>query len=291
MTGSARCGLAVVWVVFTCASCPTQDGGTGQPDEEFLSPVVETRFAFGNLSQRFYAAVGVRENTPDDGNSFVLSPLMPPGAIYRVDFRDLLGTGCPGAVDVRLWQYRRIREDLPIGLDEGEQVEFLPIVAGELSDLPVCDVEPLVTYTIIHRDAAEGTARVKIAQGSTLETDWAIDGVLPTLANQPPPPTATKEPIGGRVALADGSGVAGIGVLLRTFFRVRDDDSDPTNDPDSGYSEPISFTETAINGAFSFDRPAGAYQIEFFSDAYSFRPSAIAVESPIGVVQIIAEGL
>ena len=79
--------------------------------------------------------------------------------------------------------------------------------------------------------------------------------------------------------------------MIRTRFRVRLSDDDPSNDPDAGFGEPIDFTETDAAGEFSFDRPPGAYRIEFFSDDFSFRPATIDVESPLDVILTVAEPL
>ena len=199
---------------------------------------------------------------------------------------------------------RVANDTVPIGLDEGEAVEQMPSVAGEVLDVPACRVEPLVTYTVVNWDAPEGEARVKIAQGSAVEEQirtsgifpnvdaaWKIEGVTPSLASAAPPAPLTTESISGRVTLPDGSGVAGVGVLLRTRFRVRLSDGDTSNDPDAGFSDPIAFTLTDESGAFSINRPAGGYQLEFFSDDFTFRPAAVTLETPIEVVQIIAEPL
>ena len=91
--------------------------------------------------------------------------------------------------------------------------------------------------------------------------------------------------------MADGSGVADIGVLLRTRFRIRLTDDDADNDPDAGFGDPIAVTATDANGEFSFNRPPGAYRIEFFSDDFAFLPAFIDVEAPIGVISTIVEPL
>lgn len=264
---------------------------------------VETRFAFVNFSTRHYAALAVREHVEgSDDALFVPTPLLAPGVIFRADFTDLLGTGCPGSLDLRVVLYRRVNEDIPIGDDAGEAVDASPIAAGSIESIPACNVAAVVTYTIVNWDAPDGTARVKIAQGSAVETAirnaglfpnvdaaWEIDGVEGALADIAPPIHAPIEPIAGRVTLTDGSGVAGVGVLLRSRFRTRLDDADASNDPDAGYSDPIAFTLTGADGSFAIDRPAGGYRIEFFSDDFLFRPAIMDLETPIEAIQVIAE--
>lgn len=269
----------------------------------FTSLPVETRFAFVNLSRTFYATIRVCDGAASN-ESCSMAPLLAPGAIFREDFRKLVGTGCPDSVDLRLLLYRRIDDTLPIGLDESEAVEAVPIVAGEIAGVPACAVQPLVSYTVVNWDADPGVARVKIAQNTLVDEQirmsgifpnkdaaWEIHGVASSLATAPPPLLLSVETIAGKVTAAAGSGVAGIGVLLRTRFRVRLDDDDAENDPDVGFSDPIAFTVTDDSGAFSFDRPPGGYQIEFFSDDFEFRPASVALETPIEVVQVLAEPL
>lgn len=278
-------------------------GSCSAPGPDFVDLPVETRLVFLNLSLDFYATVGVRDSSAAD-SQFMMSPLLAPGAAHRGDFSEFIGTGCPGFVDLRLLLYRRINETVPIGDDQSEAVETAPIVAGEIFGLPACAIVPLVAYTIVNWDAPDGTTRVKIAQGSAVEDEinssgifpnvdnaWEIDGVSSSLVGFPPPALQANAPISGKVTLPDGTGVSGIGVLIRTFFRVRLADADPTNDPDSGFGDPIAFANTDALGNFTIDRPPGAYQLEFFSDDFEFRPAAVALETPIEVVQIIAEPL
>src|SRR5690606_23188781 len=146
-------------------------------------------------------------------------------------FADLTTSTCPGSLDLRVFLYRRINEDEPIGLDPGEAVEPAPIVAGEVANVPACAVEPVETYTLVNWDAGEGVARVKIAQDTAIDATirsqgifpnkdaaWDVVGVDPALAAVPPPSHAPANRVAGHVTLADGTGVAGIGVLLRTRF-------------------------------------------------------------------------
>lgn len=264
---------------------------------------IETALAFTNFSTRFYAALGIREHRTDsDANPFVSTPLLAPGATYRARFLELLAVSCPTSLDLRLFLYRRTNEDVPIGLDVEEAVDPAPVVAGEVLDVSACRVQAFEAYTVVNWDAPLGSARVKIAQNTAIEeafraegrfanddTAWELSGVAPDLAGIAPPERVPSEPISGRVIRIDDTGVEGVGVLLRTRFRTRVDDADPTNDPDAGFGSPVAVTTTDGDGAFAFRRPAGAYRIEFFSDAYAFRPGAIEGETPIEVIRVVAE--
>lgn len=287
--------VGLFWILLYVGSCSTN------------APVVvlptETRFAFTNLSRRFYAALAVRGHTDLAGaTAFKSSPLLPPGATFRTNFADLVKAGCPGSLDLRVFLYKRIHEDTPIGLDPGEAVEPTPIAAGEIQGIPACDVEALETYTVVNWDADEGTARVKIAQDTAIDdalrasgvfpnvdAAWEVHGVDPALAAVPPPAPAPADRIAGHVTLRNGTGAAGIGVLVRTRFRVRLDDTNLQNDPDAGFGDPIAIAVTDAAGAFSLDRPAGAYRIEVFADGYLFRPVTVDVETPLSEVTFIAE--
>lgn len=273
------------------AGCGAIDGG--RP--------IETSVGFTNFSTQFYAALRIRSH---DAEEYVQTPLLAPGATFRQRFIDLMGEGCPDTLDMQVLLYRRVNDDVPIGLDPGEEVEPAPIAAGELIDVPACGVQPLETYTIVVWEAPEGTARVKLAQDTPVETAlrasgmfaapdfaWEFDGVLDELADMAPPAHLQSETISGRATLANGDGVAGIGVLIRGRFRTRLNDNDPTNDPDAGFTAPIDVTQTDANGEFSFARPPGGYRVEFFSDDFAFRPAFIDVESPLTVVQTIVEPL
>ncbi len=269
----------------------------------FVGLPIETRFAFTNFSLEFYATLGVREHS-DTPAAFRQVPLLPPGATFRGTFLDFTGSGCPSSLDLQLLIYRRANDEVPIGLDETEAVEAAPVIAGEVFDVPACGVQAVETYTIINWETEDGVARVKIAQDTAIEDEirnsgifdgidatWEVTGVDPAIADVVPPAPAAIAPFGGTVMLAGGTGVEGIGVLLRTRFRVRLGDGDDDNDPDAGFGAPIAFTTTDANGAFSFDRPPGAYEVEFFSDEFAFRPDAIIVESPIEVIAVVAEPL
>jgi hypothetical protein len=263
-----------------------------------------------NLSTRFYAAFEIRAHEADGSQPFVSTRLLAPGAIFRVDSNELIGEQCPDKLDVRVLLYRRVLDGqdppVPIGMDETEAVEPQPIAVGEFSGVPgPCSVFPPVgTYTIVNWDAEAGRARVKFAQDSQVdaliessnvfgnaEAVWDFTGVREDLANRAPPPLMESTALAGRVTLVDGTGVAGIGVLLRTRYRLRMDENNATNDPDAGYGDPIDYRSTDESGYFQFDRPPGVYQLEFFSDDYAFAPVAVEVESPLSTIRVLADPL
>lgn len=276
-------------------------GSTCAPDVPVQILPVETRFAMTNFSTQYYVAFAMRVHG-DDLAAYAWSPLLAPGATYRDDFLTVLGVRCPDALDIRVLLYERANVDVPIGLDATESVGPTPIAAGEVLNVPACSVEPVEVYTIVNWDAPEGTARVKFAQDTAVEAEirrtglfpnaqavWEVTGVDAALATIAAPPLAANEPIAGRVTLTNGTGVENIGVLLRTRFRVRLDDGDPNNDPDSGWSDAIAVTKTDATGAFAFDRPAGAYRIEAFADGYLFRPAVVDVETPLALITLLVE--
>lgn len=280
--------------------------GCGQnPPATLIGLPIETAVAVTNLSTHAYAAFAVRARTEGQPpGPYIELPLLPPGATHRARWLDLLGDACPPSIDLRVQLYQRINADLPIGLDVGEAVHSVPLAAGEVLDLPACAVQELETYTIVNFDAPPGVARVKIAQGTLLESLirstgrfaepdalWEVTGVEPGAVTASPPPPANAEPLSGSVVLADGTGVPDVAVLLRTRFRVRLTDGNSANDPDAGYSLPIDLVFTDANGAFRFERPPGAYQVEVASDFYFFRPVTIELEAPLNIVRFIAEPL
>ncbi|GJM24332.1 MAG: hypothetical protein DHS20C16_07470 [Phycisphaerae bacterium] len=276
-------------------------GGCNAVDNIANLPI-ETSFAFTNFSKTTYAALRIRAHDDTDSTPYFRTELLAPGATQRQRFVDALGEGCPNTLDLQVLIYERVNSDVPIGLDDGEVVGGTPTVAGEILDVPACGVQPLETYTIVSWDTESGQSRVKLAQDTPVDaairainlfdnTDatWDVDGVDPAFASDAPPELATFEPIAGQVLLADGSGVEGVGVMLRTRFRVRLNDNDPTNDPDAEFGDPITFMFTDADGAFSFERPPGGYRLEFFSDDVAFRPAIIDVEPPIQSVLVVAE--
>jgi len=286
------------------AICVAGSSSCNPAPTNFAGLPLETRFAFTNFSRQFYATLALRSADVNDDAAYVQVPLLAPGVTFRGNLLDFTGTGCPDAIDFRLLLYARVNDDLPIGLDPTEEIEPEPVAAGEILGIPACNVQPLETFTIVNWDADEGTARVKFAQGTLIDETirvlglfdnvdaaWEITGVDANLASQSPPTTADNATVAGRVTNADGSGIEGIGVLMRTRFRVRLDDADTTNDPDAGFSEPIDFITTDADGGFAFDRPAGAYEIEFFADGFVFRPTSVIVESPIETIVVVAEPL
>ncbi len=272
---------------------------------------VDTELGFMNLSTRYYAAFEIRAHDNQGSQQpFVSTRLLAPGAVFRVDCANFVGEQCPASLDVRVLLHKRILDGqdppVPIGLDETEAVEQQPIAAAEFIGVPgPCAVFPPVgTYTIVNWDTEPGQARVKFAQDSQVDTligvlntfgnqeaVWEVTGVEEHLANTAPPPLMESASLAGRVTLVDGTGVAGIGVLLRTRFRVRMDDSDIGNDPDAGYGDPIAYALTDESGYFRFERPPGVYQLEFFSDDYAFAPVTVEVETPLSTIGVLADPL
>src|SRR5262245_20090696 len=92
---------------------------------------------------------------------------------------------------------------------------------------------------------------------------WHAFAMNPALTLAPPA-WAPNVPMSGLVTDIAGSPFEGVGVLVRTRFRVRLDDGNPADDPDAGFGDPIAVTVTDAIGAFEFERPAGGYQLEFF---------------------------
>ncbi len=296
MTGArSSTMICLTLAIFAAAGCGSGDAITVGRD-------IETGFAFTNFSKDRYATLRIREHTSAGLETFFHTPLLAPGATQRTRFLDALGVACPEAIDVRVLLYERVRSDVPIGLDPGEEVGSTPAVAGAMDDLPVCGAQPVETLTIVNWDAPVGVGIVKIAQGTPLEGvfaerglfpnadgAWTFDGVAEEVADTAPPPHAEVVEIRGRVVDAAGTGVADIGVLVRTRFRIRLTDSNAENDPDAGFGDPIAFVATDQSGTFSFARPAGVYRVEFFSDDFLFRPVALDVESPSGELISVVE--
>ncbi len=267
----------------------------------FTDLAIETGFAFTNFSTTQYAVLEIRDADESSG-VYYETPLLPPGATHRVRFLDSVMTACPGTLDLRVRLYRRVNADQPIGLDEGEAVEATPVAAASIDDIPACDVDVLETYTIVNWEAPDGSGRVKLAQNTLIDdairnaglfpnTDavWEFTGVEDELAAVTAPELEEDAPITGRVTLADGTPVPDVGVLLRTRFRLRFNDGDESNDPDAGFGEAIDFAFTDENGSYRFERPPGAYQVEFFSDDFLLRPVSIVLETPSEVIDVIAE--
>ena len=284
-------------VALTCASC-------GFDPVAFTAPDIETEIAFVNFHASQYAALGFREHSDDPQAPFVMTALVPPGGVHRARFLDALGTGCPDSLDFQVFLYARTNQDVPIGLDEGEAVDPTPIVAGEILALPACDVQPLAVYTVVVWDSQPSVGHVRVAQNTPVDqaiadaglfdnddNRWDVVGVDPTLADQAPPPLAEMVPIAGRIVDASGAGIADVGVLIRTRFRVEPGTEDPEDedDPNAGFSDPIDVRFTDEAGAFGFDRPAGAYMVELFSDDYAFRPAFHVLETPAAAILVTAE--
>ncbi|MHC5109779.1 MAG: carboxypeptidase-like regulatory domain-containing protein [Planctomycetota bacterium] len=261
---------------------------------------VETGYAFTNLSRSRYAALEIRPHGGDQ--PFASTSLLAPGATQRLRFLEVFGDACPDALDMRVSLYARVNEDTPIGIDEGEVVQDQPLTVGEIEDIPLCSADVLETFTIVNWDAPEGTGRVKLAQGTSLDelyfelglfpnedNVWEFAGRADGFKDLDAPALASMESLTGRVISPEGAGISDIGVLIRSRFRVRLNDEDLSNDPDSGFGEPVAFTTTDEDGAFAIDRPAGVYRVEFFADGFLFRPVFMDVEVPAGSLISIAE--
>ena len=127
---------------------------------------IETGIGFVNFSKQFYVTFRVRDHAADPARTpFFLSSLLAPGAHQRVRMLYVLGTGCGIHSTCRCWVYRRVNDSVPIGLDPGEAVIATPLAAGQITQIPACNVQPLETYTIVNFDASAGTARVKFCAG------------------------------------------------------------------------------------------------------------------------------
>ncbi len=260
-----------------------------------------------NLAKELYVAVRLREHRPEGEESEFSDavPLLAPGAIFRADFREVMDTGCPGSIDAQVLLYRRVNAEAPIGLDPGETVQPTPVAAQEIHNVPACCAGAVSTYTIVNWEPQDGLFRVKFAQDSPADdfirstgrfdnpdTAWEFTRVDPVLGVLPTPPHPDPVALSGRVVrVVDGVsvGVESVLVLLRTRFRVRLDDGNADNDPDDGHGDPIDFRTTDGNGVFSFERPAGAYLVEFASDSLDFRPQSVAIETPQSDIVSVAE--
>lgn len=276
------CSLIVLAGVTSCIEIPTP-----------LLPF-ETEFSLVNLSQRWYAAIGLRPAASTQGQEeeFTRSDLIPPGGIFRERFFTLFPEtgGCPDRLDITVHLYKRLNEDIPIGLDPGEAVDPTPVASDELLDVVACEAVVVSTFTIVLRDSDEGQGVLKFVQETGAAELRAFEGTnLPELEVVPELLEAAL--LEGQVLLPDGTPLGSIGVLLRTRFRVTDDDRELCPDEPVGfcYSEPIAFDLTDDEGRFSFDRPPGAYLVEVFADDFEFRPVFVAVESPIDNILFFAE--
>lgn len=290
--GAAAVGIC--WLSLACVPIPT-----------FVNPPVQTRLSFLNFDTEAYVMLGLREHVAEgEPRAYVYTPLLAPGGVYRASFDTMTGAPNPGSLDVRILVYARVNRDIPIGLDDAEEVFPEPTAAGEVIDIPAGSIQTLETYTIVNWDAPEGRTRVKFAQCSLVDqairdsgrfpnedAAWEIDGVQPDLAEIAPNDLAPVEPITGRVVQASGAGASGVLVLLHARFRNALDCSNPSREGDAGYSEVLDFAETDAQGRFTLDRPAGVYELRFASDDYAFRPGIIHIETPLDDISVLAEPL
>ena len=252
---------------------------------------METEFSLVNLSQQWYATIGLRPAASDD-SAYVQSDLVPPGAVFRERFFELFPEtgGCPDRLDLRVYLYKRANDDVPIGMDPGEAVESQPVASGEVLNVLACEQVVASTYTIVLRDSEEGTGVLRFAQETGAEQERTFTGrSLPDLDTVPEHLASAS--LSGVVTLEDGTPVEGIGVLVRSRYRVSSDDSELCPDEPVGlcFGEPIAIDSTDEEGRFSFDRPPGAYQVEVFADGFTFRPVWVVVESPIDNITFVAE--
>jgi hypothetical protein len=280
----------LILVVTTGATCTLSPFGVLR---------VETEFFLLNLTRDRYMTVGVRasdvlESGPN--RPFKQSDLLAPGAVLRRRFLELFPStgGCPQRADIRVHLYHRINSAVPIGMDPGEAVEPIAFASAEFTEVPACEAVVLSTYTIVLRETDTLPGEVVFAQGSSSETLRQIMGN--DLANLDPPPLLGNAPLSVRVISPGGQGVPGIGVLLKTRYRVGDRPHDellcPNSDPNLNgfcFSDPIAFGVTDAGGGFEFSRPPGAYGVEVFADGFNFRPAFQLIESPLNNVTFVAE--
>jgi len=280
-------------ILSMCLSCGTTPS---------LVLPVETELLIVNTSSRWYVTMGLRsDSAPDDSPFQFQSKLIAPGALLRERFINIFPDtgGCPDRFDMRVHLYKRLNEDLPIGLDSMEEVDPTPVASAELLNILACEVVVASSYTIVLRDSQEGMGILKFAQELDGEQDGTFSGNALEPLN-PVPALLDNASLSGRVIMSDGAGIEGVGVLLRTRVRRSDNDpaccsinsGGPANVEDATsccWDAPIAVVTTDAEGQFSFDRPPGAYWVEVFADSLLFRPVAVTVESPIDNITFIGE--
>lgn len=277
---------------------------------------VETEFFLLNLTRNRFLTVALRDNDASgsgDTRDFVQSPLIPPGAVLRQRFLDLFPAtgGCPDRVDVRAHLYQLKNEhalpgSIPIDgvpcVDNPpveSDVDPVAVASAEFSGVPACELIVLSTYTIVLRETEDVFGELVFAQGVPGLPAPVRRLTQPELADLATlPPMLPDEPLSGQVITEHGQPVGGIGVLLRTRFRITEDDTDicPNADICLGdepagfcYSGPVALCRTTDDGRFEFNRPPGAYRVEVFQDGFQFRPCSVIVETPLNNITIIAE--
>lgn len=277
---------------------------------------VETEFFLLNLTRNRFVTVALRDNDASGvGNSraFIQSPLIPPGAVLRQRFLDLFPEtgGCPDRLDVRAHVYELIASDsqpgsTPIaGLPcvdhppDLSDVNPVAVASAEFSGVPACELIVLSTYTIVLRETEDVFGELVFAQGVPGLPAPVRRLTQPEIDDLPALPSMLQdEPLTGQVLTPNGQPVGGIGVLLRTRFRITADDSGKCPDADIClgdepvgfcYSGPVALCKTADDGRFEFNRPPGAYRVEVFQDGFEFRPCSVIVETPLNNITIIAE--
>jgi hypothetical protein len=117
-----------------------------------------------------------------------------------------------------------------------------------------------------------------------------LRGVDNDLASLAPPLPARIEQITGRVTLADNTPVPRVLAILRSVVHGQGNPPacDRLDESLYVFSDPMTFDVTNEKGEFHLDRPAGVYEIEFFSDEYDFAPGEQVIESPNPDVRVIA---
>ncbi len=256
-----------------------------------LTLPVETEFALINLSPRWYATVGLRPSAAPGipETEYIQSDLIPPWAVYRERFRTLFPQtgGCPDRLDLRVYLYKRVNEDVPVDIDPGEEVDPRAVASGEASIL-ACGTVVAGTFTIVVLETTEGMGAVRVGEGTAAEDVVIFEGrALPDL--EVVPARLASAPLSGRVVTPEGTPVDEIGVLLRPPPTIDDRVRCPDAPVGVCIGAPISFTKTDSEGRFAFDRPPGTYQVEVFADGMLFRPGFLVVASPIDDILFFAE--
>lgn len=288
-------------LVIACGAASSCVPAIDQQSEQ-AGPPIETEFSLINLSRQWYWTVAMR--TSGSGGAYrQLSELLPPGAVLRKRFLDVLpeSGGCPEKIDLRLYLFSVTQDSVPTIVpgdpcagDQCTQLDFdsfvdpNSVIATEFSGISVCPpgAVPLSTFTM----ALLESGLVRFAQGSGREEKRMIKREL--LPSPDPMPTVLDgDDISGVVLNELGDLQAGVGVLLRTRYRVNEDDTElcPNDPVGLCLSDPIAFCVTDEQGAFCFSRPAGAYLVEVFGDGFLFRPKFELIEAPIDNILFVAE--
>lgn len=261
-----------------------------------LTLPLETEFFLLNLTRDRYLTVALRDNDlQGTGNDrpFVQSPLIPPGAVMRRRFFDLFPEtqGCPDRLDLRVHLYKQTNPGEPIGRDPTDPGELFAFASAEFLGVSACDLVVASTYTIVLRETeTEPGDLVFVQDFESASNVRTISGTALADLEEVPALLESQE-LGGQVVQPDGTPLSDIGILLRTRYRVTDNDFARCPDEPAGrcYGAPIAYDITDAQGRFSFDRPPGAYMVQAFADGFLFRPGFVILESPLNNATIIAE--